>query len=261
MSDELLVAIESSVALMTFNRPGALNALNEAAIVAFRQACAAVEHDPGIRCVVLRGAGPAFLSGGDVALFAERMDELPQVSERLTAELHEAILALRRMGKPVVASVHGAVAGAGISIMAACDVVLAADDARFVPGYASIGTSPDGGSTFFLARCLGPRRALEFMLMAEPIGADRALTLGLIDRIVPRDELGAATQIVVERLANGPTMAYAHTKRLVESAGSNSLGDHLAAEARAFVSCAASEDMREGIRAFIEKRKPKFRGC
>ncbi len=260
MSDELLVDIESGIATITFNRPAALNALNEFAILAFGRACNTVEHDLTVRCVVLRGAGPAFLSGGDVSFFADRIDELPRISSQLTAELHAAILALRRMGKPVVASVHGAIAGAGISVMAACDVVLAADDARFVPGYASIGTSPDGGATFFLAQCLGPRRALAFLLMAEPIDADRALAIGLIDRVVPGCELTAVTRRVVERLANGPTLAYAKTKRLVERAASNDLAEHLAAEARAFGECAASEDMREGIRAFIEKRGPNFRG-
>jgi 2-(1,2-epoxy-1,2-dihydrophenyl)acetyl-CoA isomerase len=164
------------------------------------------------------------------------------------------------MPKPVLASVHGAVAGAGVSIMAACDLAIAADDARFTAAYSAIGTSPDGGASYFLSRCLGPRRALEFLLLSEPVDAADALRLGLVNRVVPAAELGAATQRLATRLVRGPTRAYAQTKRLIDEAAVAPLEKQLEAEALAFSRCAGSDDMREGIAAFVAKRRPSFRG-
>jgi 2-(1,2-epoxy-1,2-dihydrophenyl)acetyl-CoA isomerase len=260
VSAGLDLVLEAGVATLTFDRPAVLNALDAPMIAAFRAACEAVERNADVRCVVVRGRGPAFLAGGDVAMFAAHLDELPRLSLRLARELHAGILALRRMPKPVIASVHGAVAGAGISIMAACDLALAADDARFVAGYSAIGTSPDGGASYFLSRCLGPRVALEFLLLSEPIDAAAALAMGLVNRVVPAAELAAQTRALAMRLASGPTYAYAQTKRLLDDAATLRLEDLLEAEAQAFSRCAATADMREGVRAFAAKRRAVFRG-
>jgi len=260
MSEKLRRTVHGPVGTLVFNRPGVLNALDDEMIVAFRDGCERLAADESVRCVVLRGEGAAFVAGGDVAMFRTKLDELPALSLRMARELHFGILALRRMPKPVIASVHGAVAGAGVSIMAACDLAIAADNARFAAAYSAIGASPDGGSTYFLSRCLGPRRALEFLMLSEPVDAARALALGLVNRVVPAAELESQTQALAARLAAGPTLAYAHTKRLIDGAASAGLEVQLEAEAHAFSACAASEDMREGVSAFVEKRRPLFRG-
>lgn len=260
MSDKIVVHRQEGIATLAFNRPEVLNALDDEMILAFRAACEGVAAEESIRCVVLRGEGAAFLAGGDVAMFAANVGELPRLSLALARELHFGILALRRMPKPVIASVHGAVAGAGVSIMAACDLAIAADDAKFTAAYSAIGTSPDGGASYFLSRCLGPRRALEFLLLSEPVDAAAALRIGLVNRVVSAAGLTAATQKLAERLARGPTRAYAETKRLVDEAAEAPLERQLESEAMAFGRCAASADMREGIAAFLAKRRPDFRG-
>lgn len=260
MSPKLLVDIAPPRATIAFNRPEVLNALDDEMIMALRDACESIANDADIRCLVLRGEGQAFLAGGDVAMFDAQLDTLPEKSLRLARELHFSILALRRMPKPVVASVHGAVAGAGVSLMAACDLIVAADDARFTAAYTAIGVSPDGGATYSLARSMGPRRALEFLLLSEPVDAAAALAMGLVNRVVARSELTQQTDRLAARLAAGPTRAYAETKRLVDVACERSLEEQLEAEAQAFSRCAGTEDMREGIRAFVAKRRPGFRG-
>lgn len=260
MSEKILVRREGALATIVFNRPQVLNALDDEMILAFREACERVAAEDAIRCVVLRGDGPAFLAGGDVAMFAANVGELPRLSLALARELHFGILALRRMPKPVIASVHGAVAGAGVSIMAACDLAIAADDARFTAAYSAIGASPDGGASYFLSRCLGPRRALEFLLLSEPVDAAAALRVGLVNRVVPVADLCEATQKLAARLAAGPTRAYAETKRLIDESADAPLERQLESEAMAFGRCAGSADMREGIAAFVAKRRPSFKG-
>ncbi len=260
MSESLLLTRTTDIATLSFNRPAVFNALDEAMILALRAHCEALAEDAAVRCVVLRGEGAAFLAGGDVSLFHSHLAELPALSLRLARELHFGVLALRRMPKPVLASVHGAVAGAGLSLMAACDLAIAADDTRFTVAYSRIGVSPDGGGSYFLTRALGTRKALELALLSEPFDAAQALALGLVNRVVPAAQLVAETARLARRLADGPTLAYAETKHLVDAAHGASLEAHLEAEARAFSRCAATEDMGEGIRAFVERREARFRG-
>lgn len=260
MSPKLELEVADRIATLTFNRPAVLNALDEEMILAMREHCEALAQDGGVRCVVIRGRGAAFLAGGDLAMFLDRIDELPASSLRLARELHFGVLAIRRMPKPVLASVHGAVAGAGLSLMLACDLAIAADDTRFSAAYSRIGASPDGGGTFFLTRLLGPRKALELTLLSDPFDAATAMTLGLVNRVVPASELDAETSSLARRLAAGPTLAYAETKRLIDAAMDHSLEQQLEAEAQAFSRCARSDDLREGVRAFLDKRQAIFRG-
>jgi 2-(1,2-epoxy-1,2-dihydrophenyl)acetyl-CoA isomerase len=260
MTESLFVHVADGIGTLVFNRPQVFNALDESMILAFRQRCEDFADDRMIRCVVLRGEGPAFLAGGDVALFHERVDELPALIRRLARELHFGVLALRRMPKPVIASVHGAVAGAGLSLMVACDLAIAADNARFSFAYSRIGASPDGGGSYFLSRLLGQRKALELALCSTPIDAQGALQLGLVNRVVAAVDLVQETVNWAAQLAQGPTAAFAETKRLIEMAGTTSLEQQLEEEAQAFSRCAATQDMREGIRAFVEKRTPRFQG-
>ena len=260
MSGAVLYAVQGGVATITFNRPEILNALDGGMIAQLREACERAERDVAVRVIVLRGAGPAFLAGGNVAIFHANLPRMPQMITEIAGELHRAVLALRRALKPVVASVHGAVAGAGVSLVAAADFVIAAADAQFTLAYSRIGASPDGGATWFLPRLVGYHKALELMLLSEAVDAATMRDLGLVNRVVPAADLEQETQRIAARLAMGPTLAYAATKRLANQAFDVALAEHLDEEARTFARCASTRDFAEGVTAFVEKRKPVFRG-
>jgi len=260
MSETLLYSVAGSVATVTLNRPQVMNALDARMITRLREACERARDDAAVRAIVLRGNGPAFLAGGDVALFHANLPRISQMVMEVAGELHRAVLALRRALKPVVASVHGAVAGAGVSLVAAADFVIAAADTQFTLAYSRIGTSPDGGATWFLPRLVGYQKALELMLLSETVDAATMQALGVVNRVVPAAELEQETRRIVARLATGPTLAYAATKRLANQAFNNSLAAHLDEEAQAFARCAATRDFAEGVTAFVEKRKPVFKG-
>ncbi len=260
MTQSVLLAVEAGVATIAFNRPEVFNAMDGDMMIQFRAAAELVARDPAIRAVILRGEGKSFLAGGDVGLFHRHIDELPELIVRWGRELHFGLLALRRAPKPVVASVHGAVAGAGFSVLCAADLAVAADDARFSLAYANIGTSPDGGSTYFLPRLVGYKKAMELTLLPELFDAATAQRLGLVNWVVPAAELAVQTERVVMRLAQGPTHAYAEAKRLLNQSLEHSIETQMEQELQAFARCAASADLAEGVAAFVEKRKPKFKG-
>jgi len=260
MSETLLYAVAGSVATITLNRPQVMNALDADMIVQLRDACEQARDDSAVRAIVLCGNGPAFLAGGDVAMFHANLPRLPEMVDKLAGELHHAIIALRRAAKPVVASVHGAVAGAGISLLAAADLALAAAGTKFTLAYSKIATSPDGGSTWFLPRLIGYRKALELTLLSDTFDAEIALAMGLVNRVVAAPDLAAETEKLVQRLANGPTVAFAETKALIHQSFERPLEAQLAAEVQAFMRCASTADLAEGVTAFVEKRSPRFRG-
>jgi 2-(1,2-epoxy-1,2-dihydrophenyl)acetyl-CoA isomerase len=258
----VLVAREGGVATITLNRPQALNALDHDLTVGLRDSVLAAEHDPAVRCLVLRG-GEHFMAGGDLkwfsTLIADRSSGENRVQfEALIHEVHTVILGLRRMPKPVLASVRGAVAGFGMSLMMACDLALAADSAYFTLAYTLIGTSPDGGSTFALPRIVGQKKAMEIALLGERFDAATAERLGLVNRVIPSSSLEVETTKLAARLAAGPTAVYARTKALLNGSLNSSLESQLQREAEAFAQSASEPDFREGLAAFIEKRKPQW---
>ena len=259
-SETLSYAVAEGVATITLNRPQVMNALDADMIGRLRVVCEEARDDAAVRVILLRGNGPAFLAGGDVGLFHANLAGLPALVEKLAGELHHAIVALREAPKPVLACVHGAVAGAGVSLLAAADLAIAAADAKFTLAYSRIATSPDGGSTYFLPRILGMRKALELMLLADTFDAPAALDVGLVNWVVPAAELAAETAKIARRLASGPTVAYGETKALVNRTFERTLTAQLAAEAHAFARCAATQDLAEGVTAFVQKRKPEFKG-
>ncbi|HEX8988425.1 MAG TPA: enoyl-CoA hydratase [Rhodocyclaceae bacterium] len=252
------------IATLTLNRPSALNALDHAMARALREATAHVEDDAAVRAVVVRGAGKHFMAGGDIKSFDAMLATPPRQRradfEEIIGLVHETVTRLRRMDKPVVASVHGAVAGFGLSLMNACDLAIAAEDAYFTLAYCHLGTSPDGGATWGLPRLVGLRRAMEIALLGDRFAAARALELGLVNRIVPLGDLEAETSALARRLAAGPTAAYAKTKRLLNESFDRTLDAQLHAEQECFAASTLTEDFAEGVRAFIGKRKPEFRG-
>lgn len=260
MSGTLLYSVAGGVATIALNRPHVMNALDAGMIARLRAVCEQARDDATVRAIVLRGSGPAFLAGGDVALFHANLPRLSAMVEELAGELHHAVVALRSAAKPVLASVHGAVAGAGISLLAATDLAIAAADTQFTLAYSKIATSPDGGSTWFLPRIVGTRKALELMMLSDTFDAATALNVGLVNWVVPVAELEAETSKLARRLASGPTVAYGETKALVNKSFEQPLEMQLAAEAQAFARCADTADLAEGVTAFVEKRKPGFTG-
>ncbi len=259
-AETLAYAVADGIATIALNRPQVMNALDADMIMRLRAVCEEARDDAAVRVIVLRGNGPAFLAGGDVALFHANLPNLPAMVEALAAELHHAIIALRDAAKPVLASVHGAVAGAGVSLLAAADLAIAGADTQFTLAYSRIATSPDGGSTYFLPRIVGMRKALELMMLSETFDAATALALGLVNWVVTDAELAAATDKIAQRLVNGPTLAYGETKALVNRTFERALSSQLEAEAHAFARCATTQDLAEGVTAFVEKRKPVFNG-
>lgn len=262
MSEVVRLTVEGRIATMTLNRPEVLNTLNDEMAYALKALTAEVAADDAVRCLILTGAGGHFMAGGDIGYFSE-CTKMP-VAERhpeitkIIATIHEAILSLREMPKPVVACVSGAVAGFGISLMAACDLAVAADNTKFASAYCQLGVSPDGGGTFFLPRMVGDKRAREIMFLGERITAQEALAMGLVNKVVAVDELAAVTGALAQRLANGPRDAIIGSKRLLNSSVNNTLEQHLLAEQQSFAECAMSADFEEGVQAFIEKRPAKF---
>jgi 2-(1,2-epoxy-1,2-dihydrophenyl)acetyl-CoA isomerase len=262
--DTVLTELDGAVAIVTLNRPKSLNALNFELADALGDALHALEADPAVRCVVLRGAGGHFMAGGDIDTFAADLDA--DACERAAGfrhgihAAHAAIVAMQRMPKPVIASVDGAAAGAGLSFALAADLAILSDRAYLVSGYLQLGTTPDCGLTFSLPRVLGARKAMELLMLPERLDARAALALGLANRVVAAAELDAETMQLARRLAAGPTLALAQLKRLVRESARNGLDAQLAAEIEAFGACAVSKDFAEGVRAFAAKRPPKFEG-
>jgi len=261
MSAVVLLSVERGVATISLNRPQVLNAMDGEMMQLLRPIAESVQNDPAVRTVVVRGEGPAFMAGGDVSVFHSYLQELPELIVRWGREMHFAFLALRRMGKPVLASVHGAVAGAGFSLMCAADLVIAAADTRFTLAYANIGASPDGGSTHFLPRLLGYRKAMELALLPERFDAETARSIGLVNWVVAGDKLAEETAKIALRLAGGPTKAYAEAKRLMNQSLATSIETQMEEELFAFARCARTRDFAEGVEAFLKKRKPRFTGA
>lgn len=259
MSESILYDVTGGIATITFNRPRVMNALDLQTIVQFRAVCERAQSDAAARVVVLRGAGPAFLAGGDVASFKDNLKDFSSKVIELAGELHHGILALRAAPKPVIAAVHGAVAGAGMSIMLACDLVLAAGNTQFTMAYSRLGTSPDGGASFFLPRLVGYHKAMELLLLSDVCDAAAMHALGVVNRVVPAAELDAAVTALARRLASGPAHAYAEIKALVNGQQKQILVNSLDAEADAFARCASHADFAEGVTAFLEKRVPVFK--
>lgn len=262
MPDPILLERRGVVATLVLNRPESLNALDLAMMDALVAHTSALSVDESIRCVVIRGAGKHFMAGGDIKMFAAELDIAPAERQsrctRMIQNLHAAIENLQRMPHPVVASVHGAVAGFGLSLMCACDLVVAADSSYFNSAYRHIGLTPDGGATYTLPRLIGVKKAMEILLLGERFDAHEALRLGLINRVVPVGELDAATAAVAATICSGPARAMRNGKRLVNQSLGHTLSVQLEAEARSFGECSATHDFVEGIRAFVEKRPPRF---
>jgi len=244
------------VTTITLNRPESLNALNAPMRRELLTAFKGLARDDAVRAVVLTGEGRGFCSGADLrGGSGER--EFRRV---LTTEYNPLIRAIRELPRPVVAAVNGVAAGAGVSLALACDLVLAAEDARFIQAFVKIGLVPDSGSTRTLVRTMGRHRAAQLIFSGEPLSAADGHAAGLVNRVVPAAELAAAAGDEAQRLAAAPTRAIAYAKRLINAAEDADLDAQLAAEAAYQELAGRTEDHAEGVAAFGEKREPRFLG-
>lgn len=250
--------LRDGVAHLTLDRPEAANAINLGMANALAASARRLAATEDLRAVLLRGAGDRFCAGGDVHAFAESGPKLADQLAAILDALHAAVVDLARLDAPVVAAVHGSAAGAGLSLLAGADLVVAAAGTRFVMAYAAVGLAPDGGSTWYLPRLVGLRRATELALTNRVLDADEAEAWGLVTRVVAADALAEESERLVADLAAGATGALGAAKRLLRESLSASLDEQLDRESVAMVAAGRSADGQEGVAAFVEKRRPRF---
>lgn len=259
-----LVKIEripkTGIMRLILNRPDVLNAIDVPLAEAFRDAVDAVARDDKVRAVVIAAEGRAFVAGGDVAAFGKDFNRSAEIVDALLDALHPALLRLRALDAPVIAAVRGVAAGAGLSLVLNSDLVVAEEGARFVIAYDKVGSAPDCGGTWFLPRKVGRAKAAELMFLGESLDARQALAAGIVNHIVPVGGLDAATDEIATRVARGATRAFGQFKRLTDAALERPLAEHLEAERVAFIAGTQTADFREGVTAFLNKRKPEFTG-
>ncbi|HMH51339.1 MAG TPA: enoyl-CoA hydratase [Candidatus Acidoferrum sp.] len=256
----VLLETRDHVATITLNRPEAYNALDLGLGRDLFHATLEVDEDPDVRCVVITGAGKAFCAGGNVKDFADNLPRIGILVKELTTYLHGAVSRLARSNKPVIMAVNGVAAGGGLSFALSGDVVIAAESARFTMAYSKIAATPDGSSSYFLPRLIGLRRALELYLTNRVLSAREALEWGLVTRVVPDAELRSAVDALARELAAGPTLAIGGAKRLFHQSTWESLETQMELEAQAIAASGHTEDFREGVTAFANKKTPTFKG-
>ncbi|HEY7416144.1 MAG TPA: enoyl-CoA hydratase-related protein [Ktedonobacteraceae bacterium] len=254
----LLVQQDEGVVTITMNRPDVLNAFNDLMLHELTEAVEEAAQNETIRCVVLTGAGRAFGSGQDLAVFSSRSGN-GTVSEHLK-KYHRLMLALRSMPKPTIAAVRGVAAGISCNIALACDLRIAADNARFIEAFARIGLVPDGGGGYFLPRLIGLGKALEMAMLADEMSGEEAARIGLVNKCVPVAEFEAATTMLAQRLAQGPTRAYGLVKELIYGSLDADLATSLELEGKLQDQAILTADHREGVAAFLGKRPAKYSG-
>ena len=256
MSEAIRVEMADAVATLTLNRPDSLNSLNAAMRGDLLAALKAAGRDEGVRALVITGEGRGFCSGADLRGGSGERD----FRRVLTDEYNPLMTAIRELPKPVIAAVNGVAAGAGVSLALACDLVYAADDARFICAFVRIGLVPDSGSTRTLVRALGRHRAARLIFSGEPLSAAEAHAAGLVSELVPPEKLAATAHAAAAKLAAGPTRAIALAKRAINHAEDALLPESLAMEAALQELAGRTEDHAEGVAAFGEKREPRFLG-
>lgn len=263
MADEpVLLSRQGGVATLTLNRPAKLNALDEGMRAQLSEALDSVAREADIRVAVITGAGRAFCAGGDVQTMQELKTQFHSVTFRSFMELgHELVQKLRSLPKPVVASVNGPAAGAGMNLALACDLRIASDRASFAQAFVKMGLHPDWGGTYFLPRLVGVGRAIEMFFLGDPVDAAEAHRLGLVNFLAAHDRLAAETRRLADRLAQAPPLPLALLKRSLYDREETELTLVMRHEVEAQMKCFESEDFLEGLRAFLEKRKPQFRGA
>ncbi len=256
----LLFGVRDNVAHITLNRPEAANSMNKEMGIDLMHAVMHCGEDAAIRAVVISGTGKMFCSGGDLKEFAAQGKHLPYHMKEATTYLHTAISRMTRMEAPVIAAVGGSAAGAGMALVCACDIVLAAESAFFTMAYTRVGLTPDGSSTYFLPRLVGLKRALELALTNRVLSAQEALDWGIVTRVVPDAELADQAHALAAQLAAGATKSLGAAKRLLHSGWTETLETQMEHESQSMADIARTADANEGIASFLEKRAAEFKG-
>jgi 2-(1,2-epoxy-1,2-dihydrophenyl)acetyl-CoA isomerase len=254
------LTVDGGLARLRLVRAGAGNAIDPEMVAALQQAISACATEAGVRALLICAEGPAFTVGGDLRHFLEERERLAEALDAMIGPYHQTLARLAELPVPVVCAVQGAAAGGGLGLLWCADVVLAADDAKFATGFSRLALSGDGGSSWWLPRMVGMRRARELLLVGRVLCADEAADWGLVSRVVARDRLEDEALAAARELAAGPTVAYGEMRRLLARSLSATLADQLAEEQRASARCGATADAGEGIAAFLERRAPRFQG-
>jgi 2-(1,2-epoxy-1,2-dihydrophenyl)acetyl-CoA isomerase len=257
----LLEAKHDGIATLVMNRPERMNALNNELGVAIDEALSRIAADPEVRVVVITGAGRAFCAGGDLALLGKgRETGATKELEPLLRAGMQMVLKMRTMPQPVIAAVNGAAAGAGMNVALAADIRIAAEDATFGQNFAKVGLFPDFGGTYLLPQLVGPAKAAELFYTGDMIDAKTALALGIVNHVVPAAQLASEVKKLAQKIAQGPYLAIGAVKKELFGSGEKDLARALDNEVQQQLKCYLSEDCREGIQAFFERRAPKFQG-
>lgn len=255
--EDLLVSIEGSIMSLTLNRPESLNAFSPDMILGLQDAIKEAETNPEVRVIVVSGAGRSFTAGGDVKTMGQ--SSATQVYDHI-GRLNQLILQMKETEVPIIAAVHGFAAGAGFNLALACDLIIAARDSKFALSFSQVGLISDGGGSYFVPRLLGPHLAKQFFFSGEPVPAERMYQLGVINHLVPPENLREETIKFASKLAQGPTKAYGMMKKLINHSLTANLEEILEQERITQTMIVTTEDHQEGIAAFKEKRKPVFKG-
>ncbi|QHS22429.1 enoyl-CoA hydratase [Virgibacillus sp. MSP4-1] len=252
----LLVSKNNGVMHLTLNRPDSLNAFSPDMMSGLKKSIEEAKSDDSIRVVTLSGAGRAFSAGGDVKTMGSA-DSLATYHH--IGNLNELILAMRDLNKPIIAAVHGYAAGAGFNLALACDMVLAAEGSKFVLSFSRVGLSSDGGGLYFLPRLIGPYLAKELLFTAEPITAEKAHSLGIVNHTYPLAEFKDQVEKFADKIANGPSEAYQFMKKITNQSFNSTLDEILELERISQATIVTTESHKEGVQAFTEKREPNFK--
>jgi 2-(1,2-epoxy-1,2-dihydrophenyl)acetyl-CoA isomerase len=252
--------VEGGVATLTLNRPKVLNALNKQMTDEIQDALKQAERDKTIRCLVITGSGRAFSAGEDLTAHTGGFSGRSSVADAVRTRYNPIVLKMRGLEKPIIAAVNGVAAGAGMSLALAADMRIAADNAKFIMAFSRIGLVPDSGGSYFLPWLVGVGKAAELCMLAEDVPADEALRIGLVNKVVPADQLAEATATWANKLAQGPTLAYGLTKRALNRALHAQLHEILEYEGHGQDTASRTADAQEAIAAFVEKRTPRFKG-
>ncbi len=267
LSKELIFTVEDSVGILTLNRPDKRNAMTATMCRDIQRVLEEAKRRDEIKVIVITGNGPGFCSGSDaeMRLLPRIVDDHYVPLEKTRSELLESVMlslapALYRVGKPSIAAINGVAAGAGLSIALLCDIRIASEKAKFAASWINVGLIPDVGATFALPRIIGADKALKFVFTGELIDANQAERMSLVTQVVPHDDLMKITMDLATRIAKGPSVAMELAKQAVYEGLVNNLESQLYFEAYAQNTCFMTEDFREGVNAFKEKRRPKFKG-
>jgi len=258
--ETLSYEVKDGVARVTLDRPDAYNAMNCQMAKDLMDTSILMDEDPNVRAAVITGNGKAFCAGGDLVDFSTKGDNIAAFVKEMTVYLHAAVSRLNRMDAPVIAAVNGVAAGAGMSLVCATDLAIAAESSAYTMAYTLAGLSPDGSGTYFVSRLVGMRRAKELALLNRKLTSAEALDWGIVNQVVPDADFEAEVNALAIRLANGPTRAFGTAKRLIMEGTSSSLETQMEVEAQGIATMMTTHDGREGIDAFVNKRKPTFTG-